>query len=188
MALAGAALLAACGSDGDDRAPEFERAGNRDEYVLSPERRRQVEREQAAKTARIEPARDVADRRALLRSVQSSILRDARARVKAKKMRGPIRRVVCEPTTKSIVDGRAPERDLSRPRGVYSCTAVTNELELKHKRRGHPPATGYTGHPFRAVVNFDSGEYAWCKRNLAPGEGGIIDPRAIVGLPAECKG
>ncbi len=162
------ALLAGCGADDEPDRPD--RASNRDSYVLSPERRAQVEREQAAHTARGDAE---ADRQALLRQVERSILLDARARVRDKEMRGPVRRVTCEVSRKS-------------PK-AYSCTAVTNELKAADDDDGNPEVTGVTGHPFRAVVDFETGRYAWCKRILVPGEGGVIDPRAVVPLPKECQ-
>jgi hypothetical protein len=161
------ALLAGCGSDDSDDAPE--RASNRDSYVLSPDRRAEVEREQAAKTGRAEPD----DRAALLRTVERSILKDARARVRTKELKGPVRRVTCERTRKAA--------------NAFSCTAVTNELKAADSDRDNPEVTGVTGHPYRAVVDFATGDYAWCKRILVPGEGGVIDPRAIVPLPKECQ-
>ena len=165
------APLASCGSTSDDDAPE--RASNRDSYALSPERRAQVEREQAAKTDRGDPARSAGERGALVSELESSVLRDARARVRKKELRGPIRRVACEPTR--------------RGDHVLSCTAVTNELEAADENANNREVTGVTGHPFRAVVDFETGRYAWCKRIFVPGEGGVIDPRAIVPLSKECQ-
>src|SRR5688572_13457492 len=88
-------LLAGCGSNEPDQP---ERAGNRESYALSPERRAEVEREQAAKLESGPPAARPAERRALLRDVERSILRDARARVRTKELKGPVRRVTCEVT------------------------------------------------------------------------------------------
>jgi hypothetical protein len=108
-----------------------------------------------------------------LREVERAILTDARARARTKELKGPIRRVTCEPTRKS------PD--------AFSCTAVTNELEAADADPDNSQVTGVTGHPFRAVVDFPTGRYAWCKRILVPGEGGVIDPRAVVPLPKECQ-
>lgn len=165
------AVLAGCGSSDQDDAPE--RASNRESYALTPEERAQVEREQAAKADQGDPAASEGERNALVSELEASILRDARARVRTKELRGPVRRVACEPTR--------------RGDHVLSCTAVTNELEAADNNPDNREVTGVTGHPFRAVVDFETGRYAWCKRILAPGEGGVIDPRAIVPLPRECQ-
>jgi hypothetical protein len=167
IAALAAVFLSGCGSDGK---PEIERAANRDSYKLTPAQRAKVEREQAAHSARADPA---AGRAALLRRVERSILADARARVRAKELDGPILRVTCEPSR--------------RIAQAYACTAVTNELEAADRDPTNAQVTGVTGHPFRAVVDFASGRYSWCKRILVPGEGGVIDPRAVVPLPEECR-
>ncbi len=166
-------LLAGCGSDETGGPDMPERAANRETYALSPERRAQVEREQAAKLGSGPRAERPADRRALLRNVERAILRDARARVRTKELKGPVHRVTCEVTRRSA--------------RAYACTAVTNELEVPDRDRDKQSVTGVTGHPFRAVVDFRTGRYAWCKRILVPGEGGVIDPRAVVPLPKECQ-
>ena len=164
-------VVAGCGSDDGDEGPE--RASNRESYALSPEEREQVEREQAAKTGRGRPAPTQERRHALLREVERSILRDARARVRTKELRGPIKSVECEPSL--------------RTDAIWSCTAVTNKLEAADDDPDNPEVTGITGHPFRAVIHWKTGHYAWCKYKLVPGEGGVIDPRAIVPLPKECE-
>jgi hypothetical protein len=167
IAAAAAALLPGCGS-GHASEP-IKRAGNRESYVLTPAQRKRVAREQAARESRAEPA---AGRAAVLRRVEASILADARALVRGRELKGPIRRVTCDPVP-------------GKPR-VFSCTAVTNDIAAAGKP-GDTPVTGIIGHPFTAVVDFASGRYAWCKRILSPGEGGIIDPRAMVPLPRKCN-
>jgi hypothetical protein len=169
IAVLGAALLAGCGSSGTG-ARTVERAANRDSYVLSAEQRRDVAREQAAHSGRADPS---LGRAGVLGRLERSILADARARVRAKELDGPIRRVTCEVSRRS-------DR-------VFACTAVTNELEAADKDPNNPVVTAVSGHPFRAVVDFPAGRYWWCKRILVPGEGGVIDPRAIVPLPRECN-
>jgi hypothetical protein len=169
IAAVGTALLAGCGSGGSSDG-KIDRAGNRDTYVLSAEQRRAVAREQAAHSGRADPS---LGRAGVLSRVERSILADARARVRAKEMDGPVRRVTCEVTRRND--------------NVFSCTAVTNELEAADKDPDNPVVTGVSGHPFRAVVDFPRGRYWWCKRILVPGEGGFIDPRAVVPLPRECN-
>jgi hypothetical protein len=138
--------------------------------VLSDAERRDVARQQAAHSGHADTS---LGRAGLLRRVERSILADARARVRAKELDGPVRRVTCEVS---------PRND-----DVFACTAVTNELEAADKDPDNPVVTGVSGHPFRAVVDFPAGRYWWCKRILVPGEGGVIDPRAMVDLPRECN-
>jgi hypothetical protein len=165
----GALLVAGCGSGGSSDG-KIERASNRDSYVLSDAQRRDVVRQQAAHSGHADPS---LGRAGVLSRVERSILADARARERAKQLDGPIRRVTCEVS---------PRND-----NVFACTAVTNELEAADKDPDNPVVTGVSGHPFRAVVDFPAGRYWWCKRILVPGEGGVIDPRAMVPLPRECN-
>ena len=169
IAAVGVALLAGCGSSGSGDG-KIERAGNRDSYVLTTKQRRDVARQQAAHSGRADPS---LGRAGVLSRLERSILADARARVRAKELEGPVRRVTCEASRRSD--------------SVFSCTAVTDELEAADKDPDNAVVTGVTGHPFRAVVDFPAGRYWWCKRILVPGEGGVIDPRAMVPLPRECN-
>jgi hypothetical protein len=169
IAAVGVALLAGCGSSGSSDG-KIERAGNRDSYVLTREQRRDVARQQAAHSGRADPS---LGRAGVLGRLERSILADARARVRAKQLEGPVRRVTCEVSRRSD--------------SVFSCTAVTDELEAADKDPDNAVVTGVTGHPFRAVVDVPAGRYWWCKRILVPGEGGVIDPRAMVPLPRECN-
>ena len=169
IAVVGAALLAGCGSGGSSDG-KIERAGNRDTYALSAKQRRDVAREQAAHSGRADPS---LGRAGVLRRLERSILADARVRVRRKELDGPVRRVTCDVTR--------------RHDNVFACTAVTNELEVPDKDPEKGVVTGVSGHPFRAVVDFRRGRYWWCKRILVPGEGGVIDPRAMVPLPRECN-
>lgn len=127
--------------------------------------RRRLRADQAAHRGRGRAGSEAA----LLRSVQASIEADARARVRAGTLEEKVRRVVCDP-------GRR-----AGSRRSYNCTAVTSDI----------PATGTNvpgrvGYPFVAVVDLETGRYAWCKTNPPPGERVIPDPRDVVALPREC--
>lgn len=75
--------------------------------------------------------------------------------------------------------GRGAEGDLSRRRGRYSCLAVTAEIE------GSETVTGVvTGHHYRAVVDFESGRYAFC--TISGQAGPTRDP--LVTTPRACGG
>jgi hypothetical protein len=66
-------------------------------------------------------------------------------------------RVDCEPFPRSV-GGTDPARQLSKPAGRYACVAVTAEFERTDESVG-----GALGHPYRAMIDFESGRYALCK-------------------------
>ena len=88
--------------------------------------------------------------------VAAAIEGDARARGRRGELNGRIRRVVCEAFPRTL-NGAGAERDLSRRRGRYSCLAVTAVF-----------TGGAIGHPYRALVNFETGRYAYCKSSGKP--------------------
>jgi hypothetical protein len=92
-------------------------------------------------------------RTALLSAAESGIAHDARGRTR-KRIRG----VDCEPFPRSL--GRvAPATELSRPAAAYQCVAVTSRFG----RRSLPGGRGIIGIPFRLIVHFDTGRFAWCR-------------------------
>jgi hypothetical protein len=98
-------------------------------------------------------ARRTAARNALLASAQSGLAADARRRTGER-----IDGVDCEPFPRTV--GRTvPAADLSIAAAAYSCVAVT----ARFGRRSQPGGRGVIGIPFRLVVRFDRGRYAWCR-------------------------
>ena len=99
------------------------------------------------------PARRAAARTALVASAESGIALDARRRNDK-----PVRGVDCEPFPRS--PGKAdPVTDLGLRAAAFDCVAVTS-------RFGNPSAPGgrgVIGMPFRLVVHFDRGRFAWCR-------------------------
>jgi hypothetical protein len=83
---------------------------------------------------------------AALGDLSASILADARRRVRAGALDGPIRRVECEPFPRGV------DPAVARRSGRYACLAVTSEFE-----------GGAIGQPYRAKIDFESGRYAFCK-------------------------
>ena len=143
--------------------------------------------EQVLHTARAErtppagltPGGERRARRAMLAQVESSILTDARARVKAGTLSTPVVRVKCDPYPRSVKTLGA-EETLETAIGRYTCLAVTRDIIFSGRDRGE------LGYPFWAKVNFGTGGYAWCKINPKPGE--LTGGRAvIVPLPKACK-
>ena len=96
--------------------------------------------------------RDDAARAALVSAVSAAVGRDARARVAAGALDGPIRSVTCGPRA-----GATP----AAARVSLECLAVTSGLAGRTR----------SGHPFLAAGSLRDGRYAWCKENAAPGEG-----------------
>lgn len=117
-------------------------------------------------------------RPAMITDLAASILTDARRRVSEHQLRGPILRVACEPFPRTV-GGTPPERDPSKREGRYACLAVTAEFG-----RSEGGEAGAIGHPYRALVRFDSGRYAYCKVSGRPDP--VPDP--AVTTPRECGG
>jgi hypothetical protein len=159
------------------------------------ERAEQQERQrvQAAHQARIErvqrprfaagPAASsgVAARRRLLDSASATLLVDARRRVAAGQLRGPIEGIDCEPFPRTVA-GVGAEDSTEQRYGRYACIAVTAEFKQSEATTG-----GLIGHPYRMRIDFDSGRYAYCKVAGRPGEG-LLTRRVTVSVPRVCGG
>lgn len=113
-----------------------------------------------------------AARAQLLRRVEASILADSRARAAAGEMR-PVR----GPTTCTVTPGTK-----AAAIGVYDCFTITRRIAA-----GAGNVAGAIGYPFRAVVDFRTFTYAWCKTEQFPGEMMIPDPSTVVALPVACQ-
>lgn len=164
----------------------------------SKDRRAQAEREQLAQQAaeRVErlraeqrprfergtPAgRDVAARATLVASLPIAIQADARQRVAAGALDGPIRSVECEPYPRSV-DGQGAHVDPSQQTGRYSCLAITRDVQATERNEA-----ASIGHPYRVLVHFDTGRYAFCKVSGRPGEGSL-GRQIPVPVPEACGG
>ena len=124
-------------------------------------------------------ADQLAARRRLVSALEGAILTDARARVAAGELDGPIRRVSCGPLVRTP-GNRGEEEDLSKTRGRYDCVAVKRDVMKDGK------VVGLFGHPFVGTADFKRFTYVWCKDNKVPGERG--KPLAKVPIPAVCIG
>ncbi len=123
------------------------------------------------------PAIRIAARERLLTVVEARILADARAR----RLSGRLRRAGCNPYPRTVEDSDA-RRDLRRRRGRYACLVVTADV---------PPSptneAAVIGHPYRALIDFSTGRYAYCKVSGVPGEGSLSAERAVT-VPKGCGG
>jgi hypothetical protein len=145
------------------------------------ERVERLRREQRPRFAAGEPAASVAGRRRLLDRGAAAVLADARARVAAGALDGPIRRVECEPYPRTV-HGRGAHEDTSQRFGRYACLAVTSEFAPGEGNEG-----GMIGHPYRMRIDFETGRYAFCKVSGRPGEGSI-GTTPLVPVPRACGG
>jgi hypothetical protein len=181
--LAGAILIPQIGESSDEE--QARRAA--EEQARQEARLRELRREQRVMRAS-GPADDLSlpaperlrRRRALLADLRSSIEEDARGRSRRGELDGEIQRVRCGEFPRRA-DPRKPEDDLAERRARYDCLAVTAEIAESGTSGG-----GFLGHPFRALVEFARGDYAWCKISGRAGEGALVEPS--VGVPRECGG
>src|SRR5215204_2991806 len=124
-------------------------------------------------------AEKIAGRVALLRAMEDDITRDARGRMRAGELRGPIRYTKCG-SLGPTATVRDEERDPSRPIGRYDCVAVIRDVV------DDGTLVGRYGHSFVGTVDFDRWRYVWCRNNPAPGERGKA--LVFVRLPRVCLG
>jgi hypothetical protein len=146
------------------------------------ERVERLRREQRPRFAAGEPAAaSLAGRRRLLDRAAAAVFADARARVAAGGLDGPIRRVECERYPRTV-DGRGAHEDTSQRFGRYACLAVTSEFAPGEANEG-----GMIGHPYRMRIDFGTGRYALCKVSGRAGEGSI-GTTPLVPVPRACGG
>ena len=101
-------------------------------------------------------------RTAIVAALAGAITQEARARVRAGTLHGPIRTTHCQPA----YSGR---RDPRTGRAIYDCTAVSSN---PRGSRGEQLSVGYD---FIATVDLHRGRFCWCKLNTLPSEHEIRD-------------
>jgi hypothetical protein len=145
-------------------------------------RTQRIRREQRPRHSRGEAAGAApAARERLLDGAALAVRSDARSRVAAGALAGPILRVECEPFPRSV-EGRGAHEDPARRYGRYACLAVTAEFAPGERNEG-----GAIGHPYRLRIDFDTGRYAFCKVTGRPGEGSI-GTHPVVAVPRASGG
>jgi hypothetical protein len=178
----GAALVPTLQSSQEERerAEERQRAATRAALArrLRAEQRPRFARSAAVAPAGAAPQERLATRAELMRELSASVLGDARRRVRRGALEGPVLRVECEPYPRSV-DAVGADVDLNRRRGRYSCIAVTAEFERSEQSIG-----GIVGHQYRALVDFESGRYAYCKISGQAGP----ERDQLVTTPEACGG
>jgi hypothetical protein len=178
--IVGLVLLLAPGIDEakDERAQvERERLAR-----LTAERAERIRLEQRPLFRSGPPAGDdIAARSELVAALPAAIQAEARRRVASGALDGPIRSVECEPYPRSV-EGRGAHLDPDQQTGRYSCLAVTREVPPTETNEG-----AVIGHPYRVLVHFDTGRYAFCKVSGRPGEGSLRRD-ILVPVPEACGG
>lgn len=122
---------------------------------------------------------DIPKRTSLLGDAQAAVEIDARRRVAAGTLRGPIRGVECEPFPRTL-EGRGAHLDPASEKGRYACLAVTNKVSA-----GERTEASTIGHPYRLLIDFTTGRYALCKIAGRPGEGSI-GGQPVITVPPAC--
>jgi hypothetical protein len=148
---------------------------------LRAEQRPRFGRSAAVAAPSAPAAQRLQERGALVAEVEHRVLADARARANAGELRGPIDRVDCEPFPRTV-HGVGAQDQLERRRGRYSCIAVTARI-----RGEGADELGVIGHPYRFMVDFETGDYAFCKISGRPGEG-LLEREIPVTVPRPCGG
>ena len=120
-------------------------------------------------------------RRRLVDAASASMLADARRRVAAGQLRGPIEGVECEPFPRNVA-GIGADDSTELRYGRYHCLAVTAKFEETENTSG-----GLLGHPYRVRIDFDTGRYAYCKIAGRPGEGQLKRDQGVT-VPTVCGG
>jgi len=160
---------------------------DRDEYKAAQAKAQKANRERIIRLqqprtgslASLKPADDAPivqrldAQKQLVAGVESAITADAQARAakgEMSKVQGP---TTCE---------RSPGTADAGNVGVFDCYTVVRKVP-KVKTN----VAGSIGYPFRAVLNYSTFSYAFCRTEQFPGEQLIPDPRTVVQLPAACR-
>ena len=124
---------------------------------------------------------DVGRRTTLLEEARAGVEVDARRRVAAGSLEGPVLRVDCEPFPRSVA-AKGAHLDPGRHSGRYACLAITRDVPA-----GRRAEALVIGHPYRMRIDFARGRFALCKVAGRPGEGSLgVQPRVTV--PRVCGG
>jgi hypothetical protein len=167
----------------DERAAGVARAEREHDAVraeqLQSELRLREGRGPAARS--LTGAEAIETRQALVAQLSADVEADARSRVEAGEFKQSVIRVECERFPRRV-GNPDPALDHGARTGRYSCLAITADAPRSDTQ--NPSSIGY---PYRAMVHFGSGRFAYCKITGRPGEGGLTGeiPQRV---PAACGG
>ena len=175
LLLGALALLALGGGAYALIAPRID--AGKDERTASEQRA--SEQRRLAETARLRreqrPRRGAAPAGAswaeVLRALEAAVTKDAVARFRRDELPGKVTVTRCEPA--------------ARGEGVFDCLGKVRTIVGVDE--GERYDAGTLGYPFRAVVDFDRGRWAFCKLSPPPGEQIVPDPRYLVEVPRACR-
>jgi hypothetical protein len=121
-------------------------------------------------------------RRELVAGLQAAVLADARARAQRGELDGRYSATTCYGYPKRL-DAPPPAEDIARATDIVECLAVSREVP----RDARTTSGSLIGQPYRALVDFAHGRYAFCKIVQQPGELSIQrDP--VMKVPRACGG
>jgi hypothetical protein len=124
----------------------------------------------------------LAHRTLLVRRAELLVTRDARARIRAGTLEGPVVATSCEPFPDTLARLQL-EAEASARAGRYDCVAYKRKFELppqSGRRR-----TGLFGFPYWVVIDYRRSTLVWCKVTPRAGEGGRS--LASVPVPKPCR-
>ena len=126
----------------------------------------------------------LAARRALVATLERHVTADARRRFAKGTQASKVSSTRCVRFPRSTETAGA-ELDLRARRGAYDCLARIRDI-VRGGEQGDVPA-GQLAYPFRAIVDFATFRYAFCRIAPVPGEQIVPDPRRVAGLPRPCR-
>jgi hypothetical protein len=119
--------------------------------------------------------------KALVAQMSADVKADALSRVQAGEFTQSVVRVECERYPRRV-GNHDPALDPGARTGRYSCLAITADAPRSDTQ--NPSSIGY---PYRAMVHFGSGRFAYCKITGRPGEGGLTGEIPLR-VPTACGG
>jgi hypothetical protein len=139
---------------------------------------------EGAKAAGLAGPAAVGARRTLFHDLTDAVEADATKRVQSGEFSQPIIGARCERYPPAPYRSRAadPTGDLQIDRARFSCLAITARFVASSTSEG-----GRIGYPYRAVVDFPTGHFTYCKVSGVPGEGSLAR-RVDVRVPPQCGG
>ncbi len=162
VAAAVALLVAPAVDEGKDRAAAQERSALERRVAARRETQRVQQRPRLGRL----PAG--AGRAAALAAVEERVLADARTRFLPRSPEAD-----CRPFPPT--EGGRRRAETGR-RAVFDCLAIESRQRVAR-----------TGVPYRAVVDFGAGRYAFCRINPIASEQAVPDPRLVVRLEPPCR-
>jgi hypothetical protein len=129
----------------------------------------------------LEGSAAITARRALAADVAAAVQHDAAARVRSGELTHAVKGVECKRFPRGV-NRPDPADDLSSRSGRYECLAVTAvSPNTEHNESSN------IGYPYRALVDFPSGRFTFCKVSGRPGEGSLVRKFPVT-VPAACGG